>query len=54
MERDGTEVPLVSRAAHDQGAGDPMILHVGWCIPRSPPNTGNVIRLCANTGAPCT
>jgi tRNA (cytidine/uridine-2'-O-)-methyltransferase len=35
------------RAARDNGA----MLHVVLFQPEIPPNTGNVIRLCANTGA---
>ena len=26
-------------------------LHIVLCLPEIPPNTGNIIRLCANTGA---
>ena len=28
-----------------------MSLHIILCQPEIPPNTGNIIRLCANTGA---
>ena len=29
----------------------PLAIHVVLCQPEIPPNTGNIIRLCANTGA---
>jgi tRNA (cytidine/uridine-2'-O-)-methyltransferase len=40
---------VVNAVGDAQGA--PALLHVILLEPRIPPNTGNVIRLCANTGA---
>src|SRR4029453_108186 len=38
----------VTRVTHRDGS---RMLHVILCEPEIPPNAGNVIRLCANTGA---
>lgn len=38
-------------SARGEGGADAALLHVVLLEPRIPPNTGNAIRLCANTGA---
>lgn len=42
---------MSERREHAAGTGPPAALHVTLVHPEIPPNTGNVIRLCANTGA---
>ena len=48
MTRPATDAPTAAAAVSRIG---PPLLHVVLLEPRIPPNTGNVIRLCANTGA---
>src|SRR5436309_5409027 len=52
----GTAIPDQDRNAPASGAGRNLLkqkplFHVVLVEPEIPPNTGNIIRLCANTGA---
>src|SRR5881628_2781318 len=56
LSNSGTAIPDQARNAPASGAGrnlfkEKPLFHVVLVEPEIPPNTGNIIRLCANTGA---